>query len=201
MMDIVIPHNNEEQFIIMAERLGYTALCFLYGPDDYTNTLRKSKYAGEKIKICFGIIADSKTIGQIKGKLKGESAFIAVKSSDNDRQIIEGAMADMIFSFEDSPRRDFIHHRASGLNHILCKLAKEKKVAVGLSLSLILNDKNKHIILGRMMQNIALCEKFKLKTMIASFAKYPYEMRSVHDIKSLFEILGGENMIFSKEIA
>ena len=196
-----MPQNNEEQLIAMAERLGYTALCFLYSPDEYINKPQKTKDFGEKIKICFGVLADSKNIGGIKGKLKGEKIFIAVKSSGNDRQIIEGAKPDMVFSFEESPRKDFIHHRASGLNHILCKLAKEKKVAIGFSLSLILNDKNRHVILGRMMQNIMLCEKFKLKTMIASFAQEPYEMRSVHDIKSLFEILGGKNMHFSKETA
>lgn len=201
MMDIVIPHNNEEQLIAMAERLGYTTLCFLYSPDDYINSLKKAKYPGEKINICLGILADSKTIGRIKGKLKGEKAFIAVKSSGNDRQIIEGAMADMVFSFGENLRRDFIHHRASGLNHILCKLAKEKKVAVGFSLSPVLSDKDRHVILGRMMQNINLCKKFKLKTIIASFAQEPYEMRSAHDIKSLFEILGGKNTLLSKEIA
>ena len=199
MIDIVIPNNNEEQFISMAEKLGYDSLCFLYSIDSYTSnkdSIKKIGATGKKIKIVHGIIADSKTIGRIKGKLKGEKAFTAVKSSENDRQIIEGSMANMIFSFEENPRRDFIHQRASGLNHILCKLAKEKKVAAGFSLSLILNDKNKNAILGRMMQNISLCKKFKLKTIIASFAQYPYDMRGAHDIKSLFEILGGKNSEF-----
>ena len=40
-MDVVIPNNNEEEFITMAEKLGYKALCFLYDINDYPNKQKK----------------------------------------------------------------------------------------------------------------------------------------------------------------
>jgi RNase P/RNase MRP subunit p30 len=85
------------------------------------------------------------------------------------------------------------------LNHILCKSAKESNVTIGFSLSSILNAKNEHVALGRMMQNIKMCRKFRVKTIIASFAQKPFDMRSVHDLRSLFEILGCKNPAFLKE--
>lgn len=198
MMDIVIPANNEEEFVEIAEKLGYKALCFLYGVNEYSNVQKKVE--SKKIKIYTGILADSNNINKIKGKFGNTKVFVAVKSSNNDREIIEKSKADMIFSFEDSTKKDFIHQRASGINHILCKFAKKNNLIIGFSLNSILNSKNKHVILGRMIQNIKICKKFKVKPIIASFAEKPFDMRSAHDLKSLFGILGYENPNFLKSI-
>ena len=195
MIDIVIPSNNEEEFIAMAYRLGYKELCFLYELDDYANK-KKELEKIQKIKIYTGVLANSKNINKIRNKLG--KAFVAVKSQDSNREIIEKSKADMIFSLEDSLKRDFIHQRASGLNHILCRSAKENKIIIGFSLSLILNSQNKFSVLGRMAQNIRLCKKFKVQTAIASFAQKPLDMRSAHDMISLFELLGLENPEFVK---
>ena len=186
MMDIVIPNNNEEEFIAIARKLGYKTLHFLYNYDDYHS--KKKNFADVPgIKIVNGILADSKKLKKIKNKIEG--VFVAAKSSDKDMEIMEGSLANLIFSFEENPRRDFIHQRASGLNHILCSLARKNNIAIGFSSSSILNSKNTHEILGRIMQNLRMCRQFKVKTIIASFAKNPYEMRSMHDLMSLFKIL------------
>lgn len=195
MIDIVIPNNNEEELIAMAEKLGYTGLYFLYNFNDYLNN-RKEFDKNNKIKIYTGILADSRNINKIN-KLN-KKVFVAIKSSNKDREVIDKSKVDMIFSFEDAVRRDFIHQRASSLNHILCRLAKEKNVIIGFSLSSILNAGNKSVVLGRMVQNIKLCRKFKVKTVIASFAQKPLDMRSNHDMISLFKSLGSENPTFLK---
>lgn len=197
-MDIVIPNNNEEEFILMASRLGYNALCFLNSFDDYLANAGKFEAAGKKIKICRGIIANIKDVDKIHAKLGGKKAFIAIKSSGNDRELIEKSRANLIFSIEEDPRKDFMHQRAAGLNHILCKLAKEHKVIIGFSLGSILNSGSKHIIMGRMMQNLKICKKFNVRTIIASFAQTPYEMRAPHDLCALFGVLGSK-MDFLKE--
>jgi len=194
-MDIVIPNNNEEEFITIAEKLGYKSLCFLYDIDDYLTHRRKLqiKY---KIKTSFGILANDKSINKIKSRLKGQKVFTAIKSSNIDRQVMEGSKVDVIFSFEDSTRKDFMHQRASGLNHIMCKLAKDNGIIIGFSLSSILDTKDRHVMLGRIMQNIKLCEKFKLKTTIASFAQKTFDMRSVFDSITLFKALGLKSPTF-----
>ena len=198
MIDIAIPNKNEEEFAATAEKLGYKGLCFLYDFNNYTN--KQEKFGkNKKIKIYTGVLADNKNINKVKSKLKNEKVFVAVRSSDNDREVIKQAKADMVFSFEDNVKKDFIHHRASGLNQVLCRLANENDVIIGFSLSSILNAENKSLVLGRIMQNISLCRKFKVKTAIASFAQKPFEMRSIHDISSLFEVLGCKNPDFLKE--
>ena len=196
MIDVVIPDDNEEEFIEIAEKLGYKGIYFLYNLNDYLNQNKKIKK--DKIKIYTGVLADDRNISKIKNKLKDSKTFVAVKSSSNDRDVIEKSKVDVVFSFEGSTRKDFIHQRAAGLNHILCKLANENNVIIGFSLSSILNAENKDVILGRVKQNIKICRKFKVKTLVASFATKPFEMRSAHDIKSLFESLGLKNPGFLK---
>ena len=90
MIDITIPNNNEEEFITIAEKLGYRGLCFLYDFNSYSNKQEKSG-KNEKIKIYTGILADGKNIYKIKSKLKNEKVFVAAKSSDDDREIIKQA--------------------------------------------------------------------------------------------------------------
>ncbi len=50
--------------------------------------------------------------------------------------------------------------------------------------------------MGRMIQNIALCQKYKVKTVISSFSEKPFEMRAPHDVMSMFAMLGmnGKNV-------
>ena len=86
MMDIVIPNNNEEEFIAMAEKLGYNALRFLYDINEYGK-----KFESKKIKVYTGILADSRNI--IKNR--HEKVFVAVKSFGDDREIIEQSKADL----------------------------------------------------------------------------------------------------------
>ena len=191
MIDFVTPNNNEEEFISIADKLGYKELSFLYNINDYLDKQKKFKIKNTDIKVDIGILADNRSIYEIKNKLKDEKAFIVVKSSTNDKDIIERLKPNIIFSFEENTRKDFIHQRASGLNHILCKSAKENNVTIGFSIKSILDAENKQEILGRMMQNMKLCRKYKIKTIIASFARKPLEMRNVHDLASLFEILMG----------
>jgi len=187
MIDIIIPNKNEKEFVSIAEKLGYKELYFLYSIDHYLN---KKFFDSKNIKISYGILADPKNVDRIKNKLKNKKDFVAIKNSENNREIIEASKANLIFSLEENNKRDFMHQRASGLNQILCKLAKQNNVTIGFSLNSILDSINKHVILGRIMQNIKLCRKYKVKTVIASFAFNPYEMRSPHDIISLFVSLG-----------
>ena len=60
MIDIVIPNNNEEEFITIAEKLGIKELMFLYPYENYIklkdNINKKKEIEGKnkKIKIHYG---------------------------------------------------------------------------------------------------------------------------------------------------
>ena len=190
--DIAIPKNNEAEFIEVAAKLGIKKLCFLYDFNEYDEEKMQKKnplmknYNGVDIET--GIIVNQKNISKAAQKSK----LLVAKSSDQDRFFIESKKIKLIYGFEEVHKRDYIHQRASGLNHTLCEIAKKNNVAIGFSYSSLFNKSGQaaSMIIGRMMQNITLCEKYKVKMIIGSFSEKPYGMASPHDIISLFKILG-----------
>jgi len=182
--DIVTPKNNEEEFIELALRLGYKKLYLLYDFDKYQNQKPKAFDFGLET----GFIVNPKNINKAANRFN----LLVAKSSEQDRFFIESGKIRLIYGFEETQKKDYLHQRASGLNHTLCELCKENNVAVGLAYSPLSNEDNLRtsLIMGRMMQNIKLCQKYKVKTVIGSFSDKPFDMRSPHDIISLFSILG-----------
>jgi len=192
-IDLVLPKNNEKEFIETAEKLKIDGLCFVYSfknREDFLKKNEKIKKIQEKTKIRLfsGFIADSKNISNAKKLAK----IVIYKSIGNDRHTIEKTKPSIIFGLETIAARDSMHHRNSGLNHVLCKLANKNNIMIGFSFSDILNTNGitRSQILGRIMQNIRLCRKYKVKTIVASFAENPYELRPYHDLKSVFICLG-----------
>lgn len=189
MIDIVFPDGNESKFIRMAERLGYSSLCFVY---EYKKNLKviKEKILKEqektKVKLYFGLLADKKNVL----KAKQASNFVLVKSTGDDQAVFEKVKPDLVYDLELTAKKDPIHFRASGLNQVLCKFAFKNKVIVGFSFSSILNSKNRVLVLGRIIQNIRFCRKYKVNTAFVCFAKLPYEMRAFHDLIAFLIVLG-----------
>ena len=185
--DVVIPNDNEEEFAEVASRLGYKKLYFLYDFNEYNN-VKKNLDKIYSIDFEIGLIVNHKNMNQA---LK-ESKILAVKSSQNDRFLMESRKIKLVYGFEEFPRKDHLHQRASGLNHILCEIARQNNVSVAFPYGSLLgeNAQTVSIIKGRMMQNISLCRKYKVKCVIGSFSQNPYELRSPYDLASLFSILG-----------
>lgn len=171
MIDIVFPNNNEEKFVEMGKKLGFSNLIFVYN----------------EIKEGCALLCKPNYVNKLRNKVK----IILVESSDKDRYVLERTKADLIFNLENQ-KRDFMHHRNSGLNQVLCKLAKKRGIAIGFNFNLVLNKEGmeRSQVLGRMMQNIRFCRKYKINMVIASFAKKPFEMRSAHDLVSFGISLG-----------
>jgi len=184
MIDIVFPKDNEKEFIETAEKLGYKELIFVY---EHKFPDVRSKFK-TKLKLHDALLVQHKKIISAKNKSK----LVFVKAEEDNRVAFEKSRPSLVFAFEEAQPRDFMHQRGSGLNHILCRLAKENKVKIGFSFNSILNcgAMKQAQILGRVQQNIKLCRKYKCKTAIASFAKSPYEMRSPKDLMAFFIELG-----------
>ncbi|MBI2101601.1 hypothetical protein HYT53_03220 [Candidatus Woesearchaeota archaeon] len=184
--DIVMPKNNEEEFIEIASKLGIKKLYFLYEPEDRNKPdLTNNKH---NIEIRMGFIVTQKNISMAAQ----HSVLLAAKSSDSDRMLIEGKKIKIIYGLEELHKKDRLHQRASGLNHIICELARKNNVAVGFSYGSLFskNPETAALIMGRMMQNIALCRKYGVKTITASFSQNPYCLRARHDIARLFAMMG-----------
>ncbi|HLG24940.1 MAG TPA: RNase P subunit p30 family protein [Candidatus Nanoarchaeia archaeon] len=184
--DIVIPQNNEQEFIKIASRLRIKKLVFLY---DFETYLEKD-FSDGKISIEIGFLANIKNAETAMKKSK----FVAVKSSERDREFLEGKKTNIIYGFEEFRKKDFLHQRASGLNHITCEIAAKNGVTVGFSYGslLIKEPREQSLTLGRMIQNMRLCKKYKTKTKIACFSSNPYHLRADYEIKSLLNVLSGK---------
>lgn len=191
MIDIVLPKDNEEEFIDIASKLGIKKLYFIYNFDDYKKEITQRKPNQNAVDIEIGFLVNQKNF---KNASK-QSNFLMAKSSDKDRYFIESKKIKLIYGFEELPRKDYLHQRASGLNHVLCELAKKNGVAIGISYSSLINKNQEYasLLMGRMMQNIKLCQKHKTKIMIGSFSDNPFHLRNSHDVTNLFVILGMGN--------
>ncbi|MBS3159394.1 hypothetical protein J4436_01265 [Candidatus Woesearchaeota archaeon] len=88
-------------------------------------------------------------------------------------------------------KKDNLHYRYSGLNHIICKLAKENDIFIGFSLDKIRDS----IELGRVMQNIKLCKKYKNSVCFFTFAKDKFSLRGIHDIMAFCRVLGMDGLM------
>ena len=192
--DIVFPNNNEQQFLGMAEKLNIEKLIFAYKYDknlDTNNIKEGIKKLSDKTDISLDLALLSTSINLQQSKKICNRTLIDAKEHDSDkiRNLIEKRKPFLVFDLEYQ-KKDFIHHRNSGLNQVTCRFLKENNIILGFSFSLILKTKNRDFILGRMMQNIRFMRKFKFQVKIASFAQNPYDMRSLDDLKSLFITLG-----------
>lgn len=189
--EIVLPNDNELGFLEIAERIGIKKLYFAYNFNEFFSQKIQDKLGDIKHnKISFDAIFLASP-GNFNKAAK-QPRILAAKSSDQDRLLIESKKVKIIYGFEELHRKDYLHQRASGLNHILCDLARKNSVAIGFSYSsLINNDKEQlAIVKGRMMQNIRLCRKYKVKTIIASFSENPFGLRAYHDVASIFRLMG-----------
>ena len=82
------------------------------------------------------------------------------------RYILENKKIAAICSIEEESLKDFMHSRNSNLNNILCEIARKNNIGYAISMNNILNSKNKISLLGKILQNIKLCKKHKVKIYI-----------------------------------
>lgn len=167
MIDIVFPKDNEKEFISIAEKLGLAGLLFVYDKKKDISHLQK----------------------ETKLKLFATTAKKVVKNTGDARNLLEKSKNILIYNLEDQ-EKDFTKIRNSGLNEVHCELARKNNILVGFSLSSILNSKRKSIVMGRMMQNIMLCRKKKVRMIMASFANDPWKMRAESELQGLAKEMG-----------
>ena len=101
-----------------------------------------------------------------------------------NRSAVENKNIDILLS----PERGRI--KSSGLNQVLCKLAKKNDIALGFNFHDVLISKNRSLILEKMMQNIRLCRKYKVRMVVISGAYNEHELKPARDLISFALILG-----------
>ena len=175
--DIIRSSPHIKETIATAKRMGFPTSIIARTPKEKRHDITGVLHA----IIC----TTPKEIHQSKGK----SDLIIFSGSEDIRKAIE-AGPDIICDTETASRKDFIHHRHSGLNQVTIQIAKEKGVTVGIAFSTLLHSKNRHILFGRIRQNIRLCRKYKVPLRIFTLAQQPLDTRSPADLISFLEEMG-----------
>ncbi len=118
--------------------------------------------------------------------------IIVVQGRDDEknREAVSSKNVDILLDPHVGKRHDKLYQRDSGLNPVLCKLAKQNHVAIGFSFSAVLHAVDRTRLLGRMMQNIRLCQKYKVPMVIGSFASDIWDQRNEKDLQAFFRCLG-----------
>jgi len=164
-------------------------------PTDFLKTpvqTKPSEYNFDKFLIegkDFIIIKET-NFERIRNQIKANQSKIIIFQASTDeelnRKVLEKIKINIYLSPETNQEKDRLKQRSSGLNQVLCKIAKQNKITIGINLSKINNSK----ILARIKQNIKLCRKSKTRIVVGTFAKNQDELRDAKDIESLFISLG-----------
>ena len=175
--DFVIPHNNEKQFIDMALKLGYTDLVFVY------KDIPKKLIEHKDINLSYATLLQ-------KQPKKTKGLLLLSNNPEQARLAAEHPAVDGLFGLEKD-QQDFIHHRGSGMNHIIAKILAKKKKFYLIDFRMLLEAQpNKRAqLIGRVKQNLKLCKKYKVRHGIVSCARHPFEMRSKQDLHAVLRVL------------
>mgnify|MGYP001578923586 CR=1 FL=1 len=78
------------------------------------------------------------------------------------------------------------------MNQVLLQLAHKNDTAIGFALQPLLAVKGEQraMLMGRMMQNVRLCRKYKVRMVLCSFAEDLFDLRSASDLQSFGRVLG-----------
>ncbi len=131
-------------------------------------------------------------VKDLRKKVNKEFGLVVVMGSQLNRDVVSNSKVDILLSPHSGVVRDYLHSRNSGLNDVLCKLARKSNVAVGFSFCDVLNAHGveRALIIGRMMQNVSLCRKFKVPMVLGSFAFDKFEMKQPRELISFALVIG-----------
>ncbi|MEK6920756.1 MAG: hypothetical protein AABX82_02645 [Nanoarchaeota archaeon] len=177
-IDIIFPKNNEEEFISIAKALGTKELIFVYTQKEY------KEYHSKEIKIKTAVVVIPK---EALNAQKKYPLLVIKADQETDLWVIEHIKNVILYGFELQDRRDFMHHRNSGINHIVAKQIKEKGIVYGFPISILFHAPAdmQATLLGRLRQSINILRKYKVDIILASFSSDPMDMRNGKDVWGL----------------
>ena len=111
----------------------------------------------------FNIVKSTK---EIKGKKR--PIYLESDSYKVLRQAVDKKLVDGIVHAEFQAKKDSVHYRRSGIDDVLARFMAKNKVAYVIDLKALLGSSELDMVLGRVIQNIMLCKKFKTKILVVN---------------------------------
>ncbi len=136
-----------------------------------------------------------KQIQKLKKENKNEEIIVKAHDEDFNRKILENENVNVLLSPELHNRKDKLKQRDSGLNEILCRIAKNNNIKIGIDIDEIkkLDKKQKSKVIARIAQNISLCKKTGAELVV--FPKNKYKKQ---DIMGFLQSLKSSTQIAKK---
>ena len=172
-----------------SKKLGFTKVLFVKEISKLKHIKKEAGYDAFLIKTIKPVVL-RRIIDKASNYLS--MIFVVGTTDEINRIALEHKKVKALVSPEYERKKDFLDYRNSGLNQVLCKIARDNKKIIFFNFrNILLSEKNKRaVILGRLMQNIKLCRKYEVNIKIASFASLQEEMRSLSDIRSFCVAIG-----------
>ena len=197
--DYVIFDADAEKKAAIASSLGFSRLNLVVERKDLDQAkafMDGAKENGVELKVC--LLSKNKKDTAF-ARSKGMESIYLYDGTKDVREIITGVSPDILACVEHQ-QRDFIHHRASGLNQVSAKLLKENGIALGLSLGFLTGSRHKALVMGRMQQNVSLAKKYGFQLKIFSMARSWSMMSAPKDMLSLLYVMGADQKIAKKSL-
>ena len=182
-IDICYPKKNERKFIEIAKKLNTKALCFVYREEKNVSKVDSDIQLYHALEI--------KNTNKLK-KLKDIDFFVSSKISRNIPN-----KKKIVYYYSPGTKTKSFHYPIDK-SHVLFKELKEKDILVGLSFNEILKCTKFPAIIEKTAFFLKLCEKYKVKVFIGSFADTPYELRSRKDLEAVLDVLKLTNKSIKK---
>lgn len=159
MTDLILADTKNKEILAQLAKLGYKSAVkvMIFKPDSYLD-FKKLKKIPTDDTLVLGSSQDEKII----------------------RQMLEDKQIDGIINVESSTGREHTHYRRGNINQVIAKIAKDKGKYYFVDFSRILKtpENRRYILLGRIMQNIKILQKYEVPISIASFARDVYGLRN-----------------------
>ncbi len=183
-----------KEIVEIAKEKGYSDVFFI----KEINSINEGEYSDFKeYNSCLLNIEDIEILRRAidKSSHKFENIFVLGLNDIINRISLENKKISGIISPEFNRKFDYTHYRNSGLNHVLIKIAGEKKKLIIEDLSFLKSDLDKRIkaqILGKIIQNYLLSMqilKNKVKeTFILTFIAFSKkEIEKFKDIEEFYD--------------
>ncbi|MDD9953884.1 MAG: hypothetical protein OXR66_06125 [Candidatus Woesearchaeota archaeon] len=179
--DLVFPKGNESKLVAMAVKLGFERLLCCYTLDDpYVQEREKElkKFAG--IEVIFALYVENQQEVQ---KAKRFTKHIVARGKPG---LFEDKRVQYVINFEAGKKKDFVHHRNSGLTQVFIKHGIRTKKTFLVNFNHLLHDDG--TILGRIQQNNMFFKKYTPDVLVVSGASSPLEMRAPKDLENILQL-------------
>lgn len=125
-----------------------------------------------------------KKLSEARGKNTGKLIGFTSQDDELNRKILEKLQVNFFMPILSS-RKDWQKQRNSGLDNVMAREASKKGIFVGINFDEILKTKGreKSEILSRVIQNVEICNKNKVKMFFVGG-------KDAYDLKSLGLVLG-----------